>query len=116
MTHFSAPAANANHAAMHIRPASSADAPALWPIIEPVIRAGETYALDRNLSRAELSRIGWEQIRKSSLPSKPAPFSAPIICVPIRLAVAGMSATVDTLQRLMRQVEASRAACANTQW
>ncbi|MBP2238634.1 L-amino acid N-acyltransferase YncA [Sinorhizobium kostiense] len=38
---------------MHIRPASSADAPAVWSIIEPVIRAGETYTLDRNLSRAE---------------------------------------------------------------
>jgi L-amino acid N-acyltransferase YncA len=38
---------------MHIRPASFADAPAVWSIIEPVIRAGETYALDRNLSRAE---------------------------------------------------------------
>ncbi|APG87802.1 acetyltransferase (plasmid) [Sinorhizobium americanum CCGM7] len=53
MTRFSAPAAKANHAAMHIRPASSADASAVWSIIEPVIRAGETYALDRNLSRAE---------------------------------------------------------------
>ncbi|POH31117.1 MULTISPECIES: GNAT family N-acetyltransferase [Sinorhizobium] len=38
---------------MHIRPASSADAPAVWSVIERVIRAGETYALDRNLSRAE---------------------------------------------------------------
>lgn len=38
---------------MHIRPASSADASAVWSIIEPMIRAGETYALDRNLSRAE---------------------------------------------------------------
>jgi L-amino acid N-acyltransferase YncA len=38
---------------MYIRPASSADALAVWSIIEPVFRAGETYALDRNLSRAE---------------------------------------------------------------
>ncbi|RWK34913.1 GNAT family N-acetyltransferase [Mesorhizobium sp.] len=38
---------------MHIRPALFADAPAVWSIIEPMIRAGETYALDRNLSRAE---------------------------------------------------------------
>ncbi len=53
MTRFSAPAAKANHAAMHIRSASSTDAPAIWSIIEPVIRAGETYTLDRNLSRAE---------------------------------------------------------------
>jgi hypothetical protein len=53
MTRFSATAANANHAAMRIRSASSTDAPAIWSIIEPVIRAGETYALDPNLSRAE---------------------------------------------------------------
>jgi ribosomal protein S18 acetylase RimI-like enzyme len=53
VTRFSAPAAKANHAGMNIRPASSADAPAVWSIIEPMIRAGETYALDPNLSRAE---------------------------------------------------------------
>ncbi|BCG97866.1 hypothetical protein MesoLj131a_67300 (plasmid) [Mesorhizobium sp. 131-2-1] len=37
---------------MHIRPASSADAPAIWSILEPTIRVGETYTLDRNLSQA----------------------------------------------------------------
>ena len=34
-----------------IRPADSQDGPALWEILELVIRAGETYALDRDLSR-----------------------------------------------------------------
>ncbi|WP_196259241.1 GNAT family N-acetyltransferase [Pelagibacterium limicola] len=38
---------------MHIRPATQADAPAIWSIIEPVIRAGETYTLDPDLSRDE---------------------------------------------------------------
>ena len=37
---------------MLIRPASPADWPLLWPIIEPVIRAGETYALDRDMGEA----------------------------------------------------------------
>jgi ribosomal protein S18 acetylase RimI-like enzyme len=37
---------------MDIRPATAEDAPAIWAILEPVIRAGETYALDRDLSRA----------------------------------------------------------------
>ncbi|MBS0482274.1 MAG: GNAT family N-acetyltransferase [Proteobacteria bacterium] len=37
---------------MLIRPVTPADAPAIWAILEPVIRAGETYALDRNMSRA----------------------------------------------------------------
>lgn len=36
---------------MPVRPATAADADALWTILEPVIRAGETYALDRSLSR-----------------------------------------------------------------
>jgi ribosomal protein S18 acetylase RimI-like enzyme len=36
-----------------IRPAESADSAAIWTILEPVIRAGETYTLPRELSREE---------------------------------------------------------------
>ena len=36
-----------------IRPTISADAPAIWSIIGPTIRAGETYALDRDMSEAD---------------------------------------------------------------
>ncbi len=36
---------------MIIRPTTSADSDAIWAILEPVIRAGETYALDRDMSR-----------------------------------------------------------------
>lgn len=35
---------------MLIRPALAEDRPAIWRILEPVIRAGETYTLDRDLS------------------------------------------------------------------
>ncbi len=35
-----------------IRPATEADAPAIWAILEPIIRAGETYALDRDMTKA----------------------------------------------------------------
>ena len=35
---------------MLIRPAFREDAAAIWTILEPVIRAGETYALDRDMS------------------------------------------------------------------
>lgn len=35
-----------------IRPAAPEDGAAIWAILEPVLRAGETYALDRDLSRA----------------------------------------------------------------
>lgn len=37
---------------MEIRPARPEDAPAIWAIIGPVIRAGETYALDRDMPEA----------------------------------------------------------------
>lgn len=38
---------------MIIRPVRDGDADAVWGILEPVIRAGETYALPRNWSRSE---------------------------------------------------------------
>jgi ribosomal protein S18 acetylase RimI-like enzyme len=36
---------------MQVRPAAAADDDAIWPILEPVIRAGETYVLPRDMSR-----------------------------------------------------------------
>jgi L-amino acid N-acyltransferase YncA len=38
---------------MLIRPAKNEDAPAIWAILEPVLREGETYALPRDMSEAE---------------------------------------------------------------
>lgn len=38
---------------MHIRPAHMSDASAIWSIIGPTIRAGETYALDRDMRDAD---------------------------------------------------------------
>lgn len=38
--------------AMLIRPATPDDADAIWAIIGPILRAGETYALDRDLGAA----------------------------------------------------------------
>jgi ribosomal protein S18 acetylase RimI-like enzyme len=38
---------------MLIRPAVCADFPPIWTILEPVIRAGETYALPRDMSERE---------------------------------------------------------------
>ncbi|HEY4047951.1 MAG TPA: hypothetical protein VGM27_13900 [Acidobacteriaceae bacterium] len=37
---------------MLIRLAKKEDEPAVWSIIEPTIRAGETYALSRDMSKA----------------------------------------------------------------
>ena len=39
--------------ALRIRPAERGDHPAVWAILEPVIRAGETYALPRAMPAAE---------------------------------------------------------------
>ncbi|MBO1326175.1 GNAT family N-acetyltransferase [Acetobacter sp. TBRC 12305] len=38
---------------MIVRPASAEDRPAIWAIMEPVIRAGETYALDRDMTEGD---------------------------------------------------------------
>jgi ribosomal protein S18 acetylase RimI-like enzyme len=38
---------------MKIRPAEPHDADAVWAILEPVLRAGETYALPRDMTRAD---------------------------------------------------------------
>jgi L-amino acid N-acyltransferase YncA len=38
---------------MSIRPAQERDHDAIWHILEPVIRAGETYALSREMSKAD---------------------------------------------------------------
>lgn len=41
-----------------IRPATADDSASIWAILEPVIRAGEAYALDRDLSR-DAALAGW---------------------------------------------------------
>ena len=38
---------------MHIRPANDRDSDAIWAILEPMIRAGDTYTLPSNMSREE---------------------------------------------------------------
>ncbi|MGK2909222.1 MAG: N-acetyltransferase family protein [Sphingobium sp.] len=38
---------------MRIRPARAGDTAAIWSIIGPIIKAGETYALDRAMSEAD---------------------------------------------------------------
>jgi len=36
-----------------IRPATSADAPAIWSILEPTVRAGDTYTIPSDISRED---------------------------------------------------------------
>lgn len=46
---------------MRIRPATDADDEEVWAVLEPTIRAGETYALPREMSRAEA--LAWWRAR-----------------------------------------------------
>jgi ribosomal protein S18 acetylase RimI-like enzyme len=39
---------------MQIRPATDADKHAIWNVIEPIIRAGETYTLPRDMDKASV--------------------------------------------------------------
>jgi len=45
---------------MTIRPTSDADDEPVWQIIEPMIRAGETYPLPRDLSRTDALRYWFD--------------------------------------------------------
>ena len=47
--------------AVNIREAAAGDWPRIWPILEPVIRAGETYALPHNWHE-EQTRSYWFQL------------------------------------------------------
>ena len=38
---------------LHVRPATAADGDAIWAILEPIVRAGDAYALPRDWTRAE---------------------------------------------------------------
>lgn len=38
---------------IHLRPATQADDPDLWAMLEPVFRAGDTYAIDTDISRED---------------------------------------------------------------
>ena len=39
-----------------IRPATTADWPAIWAILAPVFRAGDTYTIDPDISEADAER------------------------------------------------------------
>lgn len=54
---MSGDAGRANRPAMDIRPAADCDWPAIWAVMEPTIRAGETYALERDMDEA--AARGW---------------------------------------------------------
>ena len=81
-------------AASLIRPARPADAPALWAILEPVIRAGDTYALDPDMGEAEALAYWLGPDKETFVAEVDEPHrSAPRISAPTRPAAGGTSAT-----------------------
>lgn len=54
-----------------IRPARPGDHDAIWMILEPVIRAGETYALPRDMSR-EAALAYWTSVEKATFVAEDA--------------------------------------------
>jgi len=52
---------DSQRAAIRIRPITEADWPAVWGIIEPVFRAGETYAFAQDIAADEAYRV-WVEV------------------------------------------------------
>lgn len=76
---------------MPIRPATQHDATAIAAIILPVIRAGETYALDPAMTQETALAYWLGRTGRASCSRRMAGSSAPIICAPIRRAAGTMS-------------------------
>jgi hypothetical protein len=83
-----------------IRPSSSLDADAVWKILEPTIRAGETYTLPRDFTREQALRYWYAPHHDVFVAEEDGEgkekFSAPIIFVRINKAGAAMSPIADT--------------------
>ena len=75
---------------MPIRP-SPADHEAIWAILEPVSGAGESYAIDPDISRED-GIIGLARTGNLSYSSRTAQSSGPIACAPMQAAGARTSA------------------------
>jgi len=77
---------------MIVRPARADDRASIWSIIGPTIRAGETYALPREMSEAAALAYWLGSDRETFV----AGSWGPTISAPIRPAAAPMSAIAAT--------------------
>ena len=76
---------------MLIRAANAKDADAIWSIIGPTIRAGETYTLDRDLSEAAALDYWTGADRETYVAEEDG-----VVVGRIRQAAASTSATAGT--------------------
>ena len=81
---------------MQIRPATVADRPAIWSVIGPTIRAGETYTLDRGMPETDALDYWLGPTARRLLRRKAGRFSAPITSAGIRQAAGVMFAIAVT--------------------
>jgi len=73
---------------MQIRPATPQDAPAIWTILEPVIRAGDTYALPCDMSEQDALAYWTAADRETWVAEIDGGSSALTTCAPIRQGAA----------------------------
>ena len=64
-----------------IRAAGPEDTDAVWAILEPVIRTGETYALPQAMKREDALAYWFSPAHKVSLPRSTAKYLERTICV-----------------------------------
>lgn len=98
---------------MIIRTAGSEDKEAIWRILEPVIRAGETYPLPRDMERdAALAYWLAPQHEVHVAVENSEIVGAPIICARTMRAAARMSPIAATWSPATRPAAASLGRCA----
>lgn len=81
---------------MLIRPAANADANAIWTIMEPIIRAGETYTLPRDMDKEPALAYWLAAEHEVFVAEEGAKLLAPIFCRRISRVAEDTLQTVDT--------------------
>ena len=83
-------------ATVRIRPAQKDDASAIWRIIGPTIRAGETYALDREMKEDAAVAYWMGQDRETFVAEEDGEILGTYFIRPNQAGGAITSATADT--------------------
>ncbi len=81
---------------MIVRPARADDRAAIWSIVGPTIRAGETYALPRDMSEEDALAYWLGADRETFVAEIDGKSSGPTPFAPTRRAAARMSAIAAT--------------------
>ena len=99
---------------MTIRAALASDSDAIWAILEPVIRGGETFALPRDMRREKALSYWFAPTHEVFVALEGTKQSGPTSFVPITLGAAPMWPTPVTSLRANRLGKESPDPCACT--